>query len=199
MRSTKSTILNILAAILLLATGAVAVLYLLIALEPTSVLNPFPPPTARPSATPTVGTTPTPMPTPTPFPTPTALHPATLTPLPQPAFPFTATVETGPVSGTSDCRAMLVGVVLDQEGHGLEGYPVHLWTTEYGVQSTDDRIFFSDRSGRWQAILPAGARGLWYVQLHSPDARQVYPPLSAMVAVALPDACPQATVLFKEQ
>ncbi len=179
---------------LLLATGVVAVLYLLIAVNPRVFLNPFPPPTARPSATPGVEATATPVPTPTPFPTPTALRPATLTPTPEPAFPFTATVETGPVGGAPECQAMLAGVVLDREGHGLEGYPVHLWTTERGIM--DDQILFSDRSGRWRAVLPAEARGLWYVQLHAPDARQIYPPLSAVVAVAFPDSCPQAHITF---
>ncbi len=192
--------------LLLLATGAVVIFYLLIALNPTSALNPFPPRPASP---------------PTPFPlltfgqergggggeaagggvrpTPTPLHPATLTPTPEPVFPFTATVETGPVSRTLDCRAMLIGAVLDREGHGLEGYPVHIWTTEHGTRNTDDRVLFSDPSGRWQAVLPAGAHGLWYVQLHAPDARQFYPPLSAIIAVAFPDACSQAVVLFREQ
>ncbi len=94
---------------------------------------------------------------------------------------------------------MLVGVVLDREGHGMEGYPVHLWTTGAEMQNTGDWILFSDQSGRWQAPLPRDAYGLWYVQLHSPDARRVYPPLSAAIAVTLPETCPQAMVSFREQ
>jgi len=194
----KARVLNGLALALVVATGLVGVLYAVIAVEPMMPLNPFPPPTAPPSPTPTVGATATPVPTPTPFPTPTALRPVPLTPTPEPSYPFTATVETGPLNGTSDCQAMLRGVVLDREGHGLEGYPVHLWAAE-ADPAPDDRILFSDRSGRWQIALPAGARGLWYVQLHAPDARQVYPPLSPIVAVALPDTCPRATVEFRER
>ncbi|MBC7228360.1 MAG: hypothetical protein H5T61_14200 [Thermoflexales bacterium] len=175
-----------------------AIVYLLIALRPTTPLNPFPPPTASPSAPPTVEEpTATPVPTPTPFPTPTALHPATLTPTPEPSFPFTATVETGPQGETANCRLLLNGAVLDREGHGLESYPVHLWTMEATAQNVD-QILFSDRSGRWQAVLPVEAR-VWYVQLHSPDARQVYPPLSAVVAVTLSAPCSQARVVFREQ
>ena len=194
----KARVLNGLALALVVATGLVGVLYAVIAVEPMMPLNPFPPPTAPPSPTPTVGATATPVPTPTPFPTPTALRPAPLTPTPEPSYPFTATVEAGPLSGTSDCQAMLRGVVLDREGHGLEGYPVHLWAAD-AAPAPDDRILFSDRSGRWQIALPVGARGLWYVQLHAPDARQVYPPLSPIVAVALPDTCPRATVEFRER
>ncbi len=41
--STKPNVLNALTVILLLATGAVVIFYLLIALNPTSALNPFPP------------------------------------------------------------------------------------------------------------------------------------------------------------
>lgn len=195
-RNTKHAILNTLSAILLLATVAVVVLYLLIALRPTVSLNPFPPPTAHPSPTPTVGVTEMPMPTSTSFPTPTPLRPAPLTPTPEPSYPFTATVETGPLSGTPNCQATLRGVVLDREGHGLEGYPVHLWAAE-ADPAPDDRILFSDRAGRWQAVLPTRARGLWYIQLHAPDARQVYPPLSAIIAVRLPESCPQASITFR--
>lgn len=184
----------------MLATVAVAVLYLLIALRPTVSLNPFPPPTATPSPTPMVEMTATPTPSPTPFPTPTTLRPAPLTPTPEPVFPFIATVETDPLTPTADCRATLRGVVLDQEGHGLEGYPVHLWpATERAVRNTDDQMIFSDLSGHWQIVLPSGAPLLWYVQLHAPDARQVYPPLSAIVAVSLPDPCSRAIVTFREQ
>jgi hypothetical protein len=109
-------------------------------------------------------------------------------------------VETTSLTTTADCQVTLRGSVLDREGYGLEGYPVHLWmATEHAVKSTDDQILFSESSGRWQVVLPAGARGLWYVQLHAPDARQVYPPLSAVVAVSLPDPCSRATVTFREQ
>lgn len=174
----------------------VAALYLLVALRPTVSLNPFPPPTASLSPMPKVEVTATPTPTPTPIPTPTALHPVPLTPTPEPSYPFTATVETSPPNGTPDCRATLRGVVLDREGHGLEGYPVHLWTAE-ADPAPDERILFSDRAGRWQTALPAGARGLWYVQLHAPDARQVYPPLSAVVVVHLSESCPQASITFR--
>jgi len=194
----KARVLNGLALALVIATGLLGVLYGVIAVEPMVSLNPFPPPMACPSPTPTVEATATPVPTPTPFPTPTALRPAPLTPTPEPSYPFTATVETGPLSGAPDCQATLRGVVLDREGHGLEGYPVHLWAAEANPVS-DDRILFSDRTGRWQAVLPAGACGLWYVQLHAPDAHQVYPPLSPVVAVVLPDTCSRATVEFRER
>lgn len=194
----KARVLNGLALALVVATGLVGVLYAVIAVEPTVSLNPFPPPMACPSPTPTGEATATPVPTPTLFPTPTALRPAPLTPTPEPSYPFTATVETGPLSGTPDCQATLRGVVLDREGHGLEGYPVHLWAAEANPAS-DDRILFSDRAGRWQAVLPAGARGVWHVQLHAPDARQVYPPLSPVIAIVLPDMCSRATVEFRER
>ncbi len=193
----KARVLNGLALALVIATGLVGILYGVIALEPRVPLNPFPPPvpTATPVGPPEPEETATPVPTPTPFSTPTALRPAPPTPTPEPSYPFTATVEAGPPGGTPDCRATLRGVVLDREGHGLEGYPVHLWAAE-ADPVPEDRVLFSDRDGRWQADLPAGARGLWYVQLHAPDARQVYPPLSAVVAVHLPEACPQASITF---
>ncbi len=193
----KARVLNGLALALVIATGLVGILYGVIALEPTVPLNPFPPPvpTATPVGPPEPEETATPVPTPTPFPTPTALRPAPPTPTPEPSYPFTATVETGPPGGTPDCRATLRGVILDREGHGLEGYPVHLWAAENDL-AQEDMILFSDRDGRWQADLPAGARGLWYVQLHAPDARQVYPPLSAVVAVRLPESCAQAYITF---
>lgn len=194
-RNTKRALLNALSVILLLATVAVAALYLLIALRPTVSLNPFPPPTACP--TPAVEVTATPVPTPTPFPTPTALRPAPPTPTATPSYPFPATVETGPPGGTPDCRATLRGVVLDREGHGLKGYPVHLGAAEADPAAPNDTTLFSDPVGRWQAVLPAGARRLWYVQLHAPDARQAYPPLSAVVAVRLTKSRPQADITFR--
>ncbi|MCS7282968.1 MAG: hypothetical protein RML46_12815 [Anaerolineae bacterium] len=175
-----------------------AVLYLLIALRPPGFLSLFPSPTAWPSATPTVEVTATPVPTPISFPTPTALHPIPLTPTLEPSFPFAATVKTSPLTRTSDCRTVLTGVVLDREGHGLEGYPVHLWT-EHTIRNTEDQIFFSDPFGRWQTVLPPEPHGLWYVQLHAPDARLVYPPLSAIVAFRIPDPCSRILVSFREQ
>jgi len=197
----KERVLNGLALALAIATGLVGVLYVMIAVEPTMPLNPFPPPTATPTPAPLPepepsGETATPSPTPSPFPTPTPLRPSPLTPTPEPTYPFTATVEVSP--GATDCRAAMTGTVIDRQGRGLEGYPVHLWAaeTEFALYET---VLFSDVAGYWQAPLPAGAHGIWYVQLHAPDAHQVYPPLSPVVAVALSNVCPRATVAFRER
>ncbi len=197
----KARVLNGLALALVVATGLLGILYAVIAVEPTAPLNPFPPPTM--TATPVHWPEPeapketaTLSPTPSPFPTPTLLRPSPLTPTPEPAYPFTATVEVSP--GATDCRAEMDGAVIDRQGRGLEGYPVHLWAAE-AMFSLYETVLFSDEAGRWQASLPAGARGVWYVQLHAPDARKVYPPLSPVVAVALPDTCSWVTVEFRER
>lgn len=192
--------LNGLALVLVGATVAVMVLYVAIAADPTGPFNPFPPPTALPS--------PTALPEPgtpegtvlvlgsLPIPSPTPLRPATLTPTPEPVFPFTVMVETGPVGTGLACRAMIVGSVADGEGRGLEGYPLHLWAAEAEFASAET-VLFSDAAGRWQVLLPAEARGMWYIQLHAPDSRQIYPPLSPVVVVVLPATCPQARVTFR--
>ena len=197
----RARVLNGLALVLVVATGLVGVLYAVIAVEPTTPLNPFPPPTA--TATPASlpepeppGETASPSSTPSPFPTPTSLRPSPLTPTPEPTYPFTATVEVS--AGVADCRTTVTGAVIDRQGRGLEGYPVHLWAAEAEF-APYETVSFSDEVGRWQAPLPAGARGVWYVQLHAPDARQVYPPLSPVVAIVLPDTCSRATVEFRER
>ena len=196
----KARVLNGLALVLVVATGLLGVLYAVIAVEPMVPLNPFPPPAVtatsvswpEPEAS---EETAAPSPTPSPFPTPTPLRPSPLTPTPEPTYPFTATVEVRP--GATDCR-VIAGAVIDRRAQGMEGYPVHLWAAEAGFSSYET-VLFSDEAGRWQALLPAGGRGVWYVQLHAPDSRQVYPPLSSIVAVVLPDMCSRVTVEFRER
>ncbi|MGB9872607.1 MAG: hypothetical protein ACPLYD_13205 [Anaerolineae bacterium] len=201
--SVKARMLNGLALVLVLATGVVLSLYLIIAVNPTVSLNPFPPHVATAAlvglpeleAPEEMVSPPFPVSAPTSFPTPTPLIPFPLMPTPGMTFPFTVAVETDP-GGISECRAVIAGMVTDQEGRGLEGYPVHLWAAETEFASYET-VLFSDETGQWQVVLPAGAYGVWYVQLHAPDAGQVYPPLSPIVAVTLPEACPRARVIFQ--
>ncbi len=184
--------MNGLALLLTVATVALIGVYTAIAIRPTSPLNPFPPPTPSPTLTPTPTELPAPTPSPTPrvAPSPTPIHPATLTPTQEPAFSFTATVKPGAV-GTDCRRGLIVGTATDGDEKGLENYPLHLWGPGR------DTVLFTDTRGRWQAELPAGAAGIWYVQLHAPDPEAVYPPLSAIIPIPLPAECPQATVHFR--
>ncbi len=181
-----------LAFLLVVATIGLVAAYLLLAIWPTAPLNPFPPPTPSPTPvpTPTESLMPTASPTPRALPSPTPIRPATLTPTPEAAFPFTATVKPGDIG--SDCRrALIAGTVADGDGKGLENYPLHLWGP--GL----DTVLRTDARGRWQAELPAGAAGDWYVQLHAPDPETAYPPLSAAIPVPLTAECPQAAVHFR--
>lgn len=190
--SFRDQMMNGLALLMVIATTALTVVYLVIGVRPTVPLNPFPPLTSSlpPTSTPT--DTPTPSPTPRILPSPTPIRPATLTPTPEPAMPFTATVKTGVVGPETDCRrALISGTVTDRGGNGLEGYPLHLWGP--GL----DMVLRTDGQGRWKAILPASARGIWHLQLHAPDPSRLYPPLSPVIAIPLPDDCPQAWVSFR--
>ncbi len=185
--------------LLLAATGGVLALFATIAVNPAVPFNPYPPttPTPLPSPTPSPRVTATATPTRLLFVTPTPLRPATLTPTPEPTTPFSATVELGSEARGLDCdRPLLAGTVTDREGEPLTGYPVHAWGPGREVIVLSGSAPDFGPSG-WEVEVEK--EEVWFVQLHLPNPRQVYPPLSAIVRIRLPAACPQAMVYFQQR
>jgi hypothetical protein len=224
---------RVLTFLVLAATGALVLVFAVIALNPAVPFNPYPPttpfPPSRASVTtapetrrPTALSTRSPFPSPTrlrpatatretrkptalparsPFPSPTPLRPATLLPTPEPAMPFSSTVEGGTSSALLDCDGVLVaGIVLDAEGEALTGYPVHVWGPGVDTIVVSGSAPAYGPSG-WEAAATETEDGdiIWNVQLHVHNIYQAHPPVSGIVRVELPRRCPQAMLLFRER
>lgn len=180
-------ILNGLALTLVVATGLLIGLFLAVVFHPQILPHPAPSPIPTPEEKATEMLSP---PTPSsaflPFPTPTPLRPATLSPSLTPPVLFTARVE---LANARMCaHATLTGIVQGRDGKGLAGYPLHLWG--FGL----DTVVFTDSQGRWEIVLPGG--GKWHIQLHAPDPEGIYPPLSTIIVISLPENHPCASVVF---
>jgi hypothetical protein len=202
---------RVLTLLVLAATGLVIVFYLVIATNPATALNPYPPPafvpspfpspaTARGSETPASATT---IPSaPVLFLSPTPLRPATPTPKPQPTTAFSSTVIKGQSALLLDCtRPLLAGTVTDAEGEPLVGYPIHVWG---GSVQTPTIVLSGSApdygSSGWEVAVTTGEKSaVLYVQLHLHNVYRVHPPLSDIVRVELTTPCPQAMVLFQER
>lgn len=199
----------------LAATGAAVVFFLALLVNPALPFNPYPPPTVAPVPTPSAtaaGSPPTPPPTAAPVPSPTAgptrsplpvptpLRPATLTPRAEPSMPFSATVVYGVEAGLGCRDALIAGSVNDRAGEPLRGYPVHVWGPAVDVIVRSGSAAAGGPGG-WEVALPADAPpgSVWSVQMHLDSAYFAYPPLSAIVRVALPADCPQALIRFQER
>lgn len=183
---------------------------IVIAINPRTPLNPFPPPasslvTPSPSAMPvTRRPTPdgvSPLATPAVRPTPTLLALDMPTPSATPAAPFTSTVE---VRAVPDCEEIVVaGTVRDAEGEPLEGYPVHLWGP------VGEEILISGSSpeygaGGWAVALPRTKVPMfsaWFIQLHQHNVYRSHPSLSSIVEVRLSGDCEEGLTLihFRER
>lgn len=192
------------------AAGLLIVAYVAIAANPYLPINPYPPPTAplsrtpsqtaaEPTQTPAVAINPV-TPTNAPFVSPTPLRPATPRPTPTPPSPFAARVERGAASTCNE--TILAGAVLDAEGKPLEGYPVHVWGPDVELIVTSGSAPDFGPSG-WSVALGEGDQavtGTYYVQLHKLDVYRGHPPLSPAIAVRFTGACSEnvAIVYFEE-
>lgn len=179
--------------------------FIIIAINPQSSLNPFPPATsviATPSPTAASATLCPPtvafsaVATPSVRPTPTRMDLDLPTPTATPTFPFTSTVE---VRARPDCEEIvLAGTVRDAEGEPLEGYPVHLWGP------TGEAILISGSSpdygaGGWAFALPRAkvpSLSTWFVQLHEQSVYRSHPSMSSIVEVRLSGDCEEGLTLI---
>lgn len=201
----KDRLLGGLTLLLLAATGALLVAFVIIAANPTVPFNPYPPATPLPSPTSLQVLTRmsrhiAPTATPVPLPNPTPLKPATLTPTPEPTMPFSATVRSGPLSPFLDCsHPLLAGTVTDREGEDLVGYPVHVWGPETDLVILSGSAPLYGPSGWEVTEITAGKNVSWYLQLHLYAIFRAHPPLSEIVHIEVPVTCPQAMVYFQER
>lgn len=195
----RARLFNGLTLLMLGLTVVVSGYYVLIAIYPTSALNPFPPatpvallvlptstptvegpvapPTWTPTSTPTV--TPTPPPTftptlaPTATPRPTFTPRPTDTPTPRPTrAPYAFSYELDYQTPYYGCNwAGVAGLVLDQDGRALTGYAVRVWGGGLDVALRPGDATMYGESG-WEQFFndhPIAVEGEYKVQLH--DAR----------------------------
>ncbi len=189
-------LLNALTLVMLGLTVVVLGYYVLIAFNPMTRLNPFPPatrvalvliptatplpeapaapPTWTPTSTPTVTPTPPPTFTPTPTLVPTARPTftprptATSTPRPTRApFPFSYSLDyQTPYYGCN--WAGVAGLVNDQDGKALTGYAVRIWGGGLDVAAHSGDATMYGESG-WEQFFndhPISEQGEYKVQLH---------------------------------
>lgn len=152
----REQLFNILSVVMLGLTLLVIIYYIIIALNPYTVLNPFQPdkriiavvatatatplppnsglPTWTPTTTPTITPTPPPSftptttltPTPRPSPTPTPLPPTPTPRMTRSANPFT--YELNYETPYYGCSWMgVAGIVENIDGEALKDYPIHVW------------------------------------------------------------------------
>jgi len=164
-------------------------------------LNPFPPPVVPvDSLSPTAEllATATALPARPPFVTPTPLLPLPLSPTPRPVMPFSATSVQGleALPMVEDCQPLIAGTVTDAQGEPLTGYAIHVWGPGLETIVRSGSTLDYGPSG-WEVEGMEG-EGVWTVQLHRYDVRQVHPAVSDVVYVTLPEVCPQAAVHFQE-
>ncbi len=194
----RARLFNGLTLVMLGLTVAVIAYYILIAINPTTALNPFPPatrvallviptstptpeglaapPTWTPTSTPTVTPTPpstfTPTPTAVVTPRPTITPRPTDTPTPRPTLPpyrFSYEIEyQTPYYGCN--WAGVAGLVRDQEGKALTGYAIRIWGGGLDVAARSGDATMYGESG-WEQFLndhPIAVAGEFKVQLHDP-------------------------------
>lgn len=212
----RARLFNILTLGVLGMTVVVIGIYVLIAVNPRTPLNPFPPPTplARPALrsetfssegrttlptwmltlTPPAmfiySTTPTPTLRPTALPTrtpyPTDTPHATRSPT---RFTYKLTYKT-PYYGCN--WAGVAGLVEDLEGHPLPGYSVHIWGRSLDVVVTSGEDPMYGESG-WEQMfgnVPIEVEGTYKVQLH--DHEPPHTPVSEVVALEFQGQCAES-------
>jgi hypothetical protein len=86
---------------------------------------------------------------------------------------------------------VLSGTVVDYEGEGLEGYPIHVWGPTGEVILISGSAPSYGPSG-WEFVIPAPegpVSGTWYLQLHVSSVYRNYAPASPILSIKLPEAC----------
>lgn len=196
-RRPRTCLLNIITGIFLVATVAAAVLFVLIAINPYSSLNPFPPFTPVPIIITTTPLPPTATDPPTPAPT------GTFTPLPLEAiatpespFPFILANDGAvyiPNANGEGCNwSSIAGSVTDLQAAPLDGYGIRIISTE-----TDETVF----SGSALTFGPGGfelflngvpQESTYTVQLYAPSGI----PVSAEYTVSTVASCEQNVAIL---